>query len=103
MTEFGDGYKGLSKELRDSLGKSVSEQRRDLEAKVEAHLEDGREANRILRAWITDKTGTSDAERWGFVTNGSFQRAMKKFGQSINEILDPWAKYLPADERDKND
>lgn len=61
-----------------------------------AFEEDQREANRILREWITDKTGTTDAERamWKIATTWGIIR--EKMQAPIAHVMDILAQALPS-------
>ena len=58
--------------------------------------EDKREANRILREWITDKTGTTDAQRamWKFESTWGIIR--EKMQAPIAHVMDILAQALPS-------
>lgn len=61
-----------------------------------AFEEDQREANRILREWITDKTGTTDAQRamWKIVTTWGIIR--EKMQAPIAHVMDILAQAAPS-------
>lgn len=99
MTDFGDRHKVIRKEILEGLGKSVSEQMRELEAKVVAHHEDQREANRILREWITDKTGTTDVERAMWKLESTWEIIREKMQAPIAYIRD---LIVPAEEAESD-
>lgn len=61
-----------------------------------AFEEDKREANRILREWITDKTGTTDVERamWKMATTWGIIR--EKMQAPIAYVMDILAQAAPS-------
>ncbi|MGC2866002.1 hypothetical protein ACMG4H_14240 [Corynebacterium glutamicum] len=58
--------------------------------------EDQDEANRILREWITAKTGTTDAERamWKFAT--TWEIIQEKIQAPIAHVMDVLAQASPS-------
>ena len=58
--------------------------------------EDKREANRILREWITDKTGTTDAQRAMWKLESTWGIIREKMQAPIAHVIDILAQASPS-------
>lgn len=58
--------------------------------------EDQREANRILREWITDKTGTTDTERAMWKLESTWWIIREKMQAPIAHVMDILAQASPS-------
>ena len=58
--------------------------------------EDKREVNRILREWITDKTGTTDIERAMWKMESTWGVIGEKMHAPIAHVMDMFAQALPS-------
>ena len=61
-----------------------------------AFEEDQREANRILREWITDKTGTTDVERAMWKVGSTWGIIREKMQAPIAHVMDILAQASPS-------
>lgn len=61
-----------------------------------AFEEDQREANRILREWITDKTGTTDTQRAMWKLESTWGIIREKMQAPIAHVMDILAQVSPS-------